>query len=146
MSNLKFFAHEGHGNYSENFGWDMGLRTHVAETPMLEKYARRYHESCCENSEMTSFHIDYEQEGVYGYVLSNGGSRSTAGVIVAESYEKARELAKEYDSSFERVEGELGPDEIEGEWWPSESEAMPYEETYVQAAISLLNEDFDMED
>ncbi len=109
MTNLKIWKFSAHGNFSHSFGWDNGLEAQSLEaTTFVEAY-----ESDDLNCNSDSFAIrggvipKPATEGVFEYYFNeHGGSRESAGWVVAATQGKADELLTEFCNRFQVVEYE----------------------------------------
>jgi hypothetical protein len=88
----KFFVFNGHGNYSDSFGWDNGISMNV-ENPIQHTL-----------SEVELFEdlnkIPNVGECVEWFTNDYGGSRNATIIISADSLNEAIKLAIEYEDTY----------------------------------------------
>ena len=84
---MKAFEFRGFGNYSESHNWDNGLSTSLGKEVDFT--------IACDGMGEVVYPEVYEE--VYN---ENGGSRNVRGYVFAFSEEEAKELLKDYESTF----------------------------------------------
>jgi hypothetical protein len=116
MTNLKIWKFSAQGNFSHSFGWDNGLEAQELEaTTFVDAY-----EGDDLNSQSDSFAIrggvipQPAVEGVFEYFFNeHGGSRESAGWVVAATQERATALLAEFCNRFQVVEYESCLDDVD---------------------------------